>query len=372
MTAQTLANVTDARLARLRQRMQEEGVDLTVLGPTNHLRWLAGLDPHGDERPVMLFISQAYAGMLMPVLNAASVRQHTDLPFHTWRDDEGPAVALGDLIAATGVDPANLNVALDEGMRADFALRVLDALPGARRTFTHGTVSALRSEKEDTEYRALKASALINDRAVMAGFDALREGMTEKDVAEVIAAHYASEGARTEFISVCFGANGAFCHHHTGETRLTRETAVLIDAGCRFMGYPSDMTRAGWFGTNPDAEFLTVAGVVEGAVQAALAASKPGVAAREVDRAARGVITEAGYGPNFLHRTGHGLGIELHEEPYISGASERPLGPGNVYSIEPGVYLADRFGVRLEEVVFLRPEGAEVLSEMPRTPVIRG
>ena len=371
MTAQMATGMTEARLARLRQRMQEEGVDLTVIGPTNHLRWLAGLDPHGDERPVMLFVSQRYAGMLMPVLNAASVRQHTDLPFHTWRDDEGPAVALGELIAATGVDPANLNVALDEGMRADFALRVLDALPGARRTFTHGTVSALRAEKEDTEYRALKASALINDRAVMAGFDALREGMTEKDVAAVIADHYASEGAKTEFISVCFGANGAFCHHHTGETRLGRDMAVLIDAGCRHMGYPSDMTRSGWFGT-PEPEYLKVVSVVEGAVAAALAASKPGVPARDIDRAARGVITAAGYGQNFLHRTGHGLGIELHEEPYISGASDRPLAPGNVYSIEPGVYLADRFGVRLEEIVFLRPDGAEVLSELPRTPVIRG
>lgn len=363
---------THQRIERLRQRMRATGTDLTVLGPTSHLRWLTGLNPHGDERPVMLFVSQSYAGMLMPVLNAESVRQHTDLPFHTWRDDEGPARALGELIGAAGVDPANMALSLDEGMRADFALRVLDALPGARRSFTHATVSALRAEKGEDEYGALKASALLNDRAVMAGFDALREGISEQEVADVIAAAYASEGATPEFTSVCFGANGAFCHHHTGPARLQRGMAVLIDAGARHMGYPSDMTRVGWFGGEPDAEFLKITAIVDGAVEAAIAAARTGRPAREVDAAARGVISRAGYGEKFLHRTGHGLGMEIHEEPYITGVSDQPLAAGNVFSIEPGVYLHGRFGIRLEEIVFLREGGAEVLSELPRTPVIRG
>ncbi|HQY43348.1 MAG TPA: Xaa-Pro peptidase family protein [Paracoccaceae bacterium] len=365
-------NLTVAdKIDHLRQRMREAGVDLTVLGPTTHLRWLAGLDPHGDERPVLLFVSQSYAGMLMPSLNAESVRQHTDLPFHLWQDHVGPDAALRALIDETGINPAKVSLSLDEGMRADFALLVLDALPGARRSFTEGTVSALRAKKGDAEYRALKASALVNDRAVMAGFDALREGISETEVAEVIAAAYAAEGAATEFISVCFAANGAFCHHHTGPSRLTRDSAVMIDAGGRFQGYPSDMTRVGWFG-KPTEEFLSIAAVVEGAVAAAIDASKPGQPAKAVDQAARGVIDRAGYGANFLHRTGHGLGIELHEEPYITGASERALAPGNVFSIEPGIYLNGRFGVRLEEIVFLRREGAEVLSELSRAPVIRG
>lgn len=362
---------TADKIARLRHKMRENGIDLTVLGPTTHLRWLTGLDPHGDERPVLLFVSQTYAGMLMPALNAESVRQHTDLPFHLWKDHEGPGAALADLIGKTGIDPARVRLSLDEGMRADFALRVLDALPGAERAFTTGTVSALRADKSEEEFRLLKASAVLNDRAVMAGFDALREGITELEVAEAIAAVYAEAGATTEFTSVCFAANGAFCHHHTGPTRLTRDCAVLIDAGGRLNGYPSDMTRVGWFGTPTD-EFLAVTAVVEGAVAAALAAARPGLPARVVDEAARDVITRAGHGPEFPHRTGHGLGIELHEEPYITGTSERPLAAGNVFSIEPGVYLAGRYGVRLEEIVYLRAEGPEVLSDLPRTPVIRG
>lgn len=368
MTALTTAQ-TNARINRLRMQMAATGTDLTVVGPTSHMRWLAGLNPHGDERPVMVFVSQSYAALLIPGLNADSVRQHTDLPFHTWTDEEGPEAALETLLDKTGVDRSNVSVSIDETMRADFALRVLDALPGARRQFTDTTVGALRAEKEDDEYHALKASALVNDRAVQAGFAAIREGITEAEVAEVIAGVYADSSASPEFISVCFGGNGAFPHHHTGQTPLVRNTAILIDAGARHMGYPSDMTRVGWFGT-PSAEFDKVAAVVEGAVQAALAAAKPGVPASAVDDAARGVIAKAGYGPLFKHRTGHGLGIDIHEAPYITAVSTGLLKAGNVFSIEPGVYLSGDFGIRLEEIVIMRGDGPEILSEMPRHPVI--
>jgi Xaa-Pro dipeptidase len=364
-----MTGIATQRIAALRKRMAAARVDLTVLGPTSHMRWLAGLNPHGDERPVLLFVSQSYAGLLIPGLNAASVRQHTDLPFHCWRDEEGPSAALADLLAKTGVNADAVSLSLDEAMRADFALLVLDALPGAKRQFLGATVGALRAEKSEDEYRALKASAVLNDRAVEAGFAALREGITEAEVAEVIATVYAQAGATTEFTSVCFGGNGAFPHHHTGDTPLARDTAVLIDAGARHMGYPSDMTRVGWFGT-PSAEFLKVAEIVECAVVAALMAAQPGAPASAVDNAARSVIATAGYGAMFQHRTGHGLGIDIHEEPYITATATKPLRPGNVFTIEPGIYLAGTFGLRLEEVVFLRPDGPEVLSEMPRHPVI--
>lgn len=363
-----MSSVTTTRIARLRGRMAETGVDLTVLGPTSHMRWLAGLDPHGDERPVLLCVSQTYAGFLMPSLNADSVRQDTDLPFHAWKDDEGPAAALAELLANCG--PVK-SISIDETMRADFALSVLDLLPGARRSFTGETVSLLRAEKDEEEYQRLKASALVNDKVFRVAFDSLREGMSELDLAAIMTEAYKAEGAAPEFLIVGFGANGAFPHHHTGEARLQRNMAVLIDCGARFGGYPSDMTRMVWFG-EPTAEFLTVADTVERAVQAAVAAARPGVPARTVDAAARGVITEAGYGPRFLHRTGHGVGIDIHESPYITATSDLPLRPGNVFSIEPGIYLEGKFGVRLEEVVFLREAGAEILSELPRTIVLRG
>lgn len=356
------------RLSNLRTRMADTRTDLVVIGPSSHMMYLAGLEPHGDERPVFLMVSAEFAGFLMPALNADSARQHTDLPFFPWSDAEGPAAALEQLIDATGVPRISPSLVLDETMRADFALLVLDALPGASRRFTHDTVGYLRSCKDAAEYDALKNSALLNDQAMAHGFASLREGMTEAELATIIGDFYKAHGATGEFTIVCFGANGAFPHHHSGDTRLKCGDAVLIDTGGRIGGYPSDMTRVGYFGSAPEG-FTEIHDVLDRAVQAAIAAAKPGVVARDVDKAARDVITAAGYGPNFLHRTGHGLGIDVHETPYITATSESVLDEGMVFSIEPGIYLQGRFGLRLEEIVIIRNGQAEILSAMPRDAV---
>lgn len=362
-----MAAILSERMSKLRARMAATGTDLVVIGPSSHMQWLAGLSPHGDERPVMLMVARDYAGFLMPALNVESSRAGTDLPFFPWADDEGPAAALDGLLDATGIDRATCSIVLDETMRADFALLVLDALPGARRRFTDDTVSALRAVKDETEYAALKRSALINDAAARAAFAALRPGVTERDIEAVIRDAYKAHGAAPEFTSVCFAGNGAYPHHHTGDTGLRDGDAVLIDTGCRIDGYPSDMTRVGYLGKAPE-EFETVAQIVERAVRAALAAVKPGVRASEVDRAARSVIADAGYGGHFPHRTGHGLGVDIHEPPYITASSGTELEEGMVFSIEPGIYLPGRFGMRLEDIVIVRGDGPEILSELPRDP----
>ncbi|PVA05986.1 M24 family metallopeptidase [Thalassorhabdomicrobium marinisediminis] len=359
------------RLSKLRTRMAEIGTDLVALGPTSHMDWLTGVNPHGDERPVMLLVSQDYAGFLMPALNADAARKSTDLPFHTWADDLGPDAALAELLGKCNVSGAGRSVAVDEAMRADFALLLLDAMDAPKRSFAADSVGLLRQLKDDAEYEALRASARLNDEAAMAGFAALAEGVTERDVQAAIHAHYKANGAQAEFTIVGFGGNGAFPHHHTGDTKLEKNMAVLIDTGCRLNGAPSDMTRCGWFGDTPSDEFLKVAGIVEDAVQAALEVSRPGVVASEIDRAARSTIEKAGYGERFLHRTGHGLGVDIHEPPYISASATTQMRVGNVYSIEPGIYLEDKFGVRLEDIVILREDGPEILSGLPRTLVMK-
>ncbi|MDI6027373.1 Xaa-Pro peptidase family protein [Corticibacterium sp. UT-5YL-CI-8] len=351
-------------MIRLRERMAETETDLVVLGPSSHMKWLADLSPHGDERPVLLIVSPGHAGFLMPALNVDSSRQHTDLPFYPWADSEGPDAALTALLQASGISETP-SLAIDETMRADFALLVLDALPGAKRKFTDDTVGFLRAQKDDSEYQALKANALINDGAMRAAFAALKPGVTELEIAAVVRDYYVAHGATAEFTSICFGENGAFPHHHTGSRVLGEDEAVLIDIGGRSNGYPSDMTRVAVAGTPPEG-FDEVHAVLDRAVKAAIAVAKPGVAAKEVDKAARDVIIEAGYGEFFLHRTGHGLGIDIHEPPYITATAETILEEGNVFSIEPGIYLAGRFGLRLEEIVILRGNRAEVLSQLPR------
>lgn len=354
------------RLSRLRTRMQQTGTDLVALGPTSHMAWLSGADPHGDERPVLLLVSQTYAGFLMPALNANSVRQATDLPFETWTDEEGPSNALAAILASCNADASGRTVAIDEAMRADFALLLLDAMDTPVRTFSGETLCHLRAMKDTAEIEALRICAELNDAAAMAGFEALREGASERDIARVITDHYKANGAKPEFTIVAFGANAAFPHHHTGDKVLENNMAVLIDTGCRLNGYPSDMTRCGWFGDAPEEEFLHAASVLEEAVQAALAAVHPGVIARDIDKAARDVITAAGYGEAFVHRTGHGLGLDIHEPPYITASSEAELLEGNVFSIEPGIYLEGRFGIRLEDIVMVSHDGAQILSTLPR------
>jgi len=363
-----MSTILTQRMANLRALMAKTETDLVVIGPSSHMQWLADLSPHGDERPVMLLVSQSHAGFLMPALNVDSARQHTDLPFFPWADAEGPDAALEALLKASNIDRASPSVVLDETMRADFALLLLDALPGARRRFTGDTVSHLRALKDDAEYQALKASALLNDRAMAAGFAALKAGITEIEIANVIVEFYKAHGATQEFTSVCFGGNGAFPHHHTGTTKLKSGDAVLIDTGCRIEGYPSDMTRVGYFGTAPEG-FAEIHAILEAAVTAALKAARPGAKAKDVDKAARDVITDAGYGDKFVHRTGHGMGIDIHETPYITASAETVLEPGMVFSIEPGIYLAGRFGLRLEEIVILREDGPEILSAMPREAI---
>ena len=357
---------TEERISALRARMRREGVDLVALGPGAHMQWLLGFVPHADERPCLLCVSASNAALLMPELNADGSRRSTDLPFHEWSDADGPEGAFDRLVAELGVGGAG-RLVLDETMRADFAALVQDALPGAERQFTASTVGLLRMQKDDDEYAVLKRSALLADQAMQAGWAAMKPGMTELDVAEVIRARFSALGALPLFTIVGAGGNGAMPHHHTGETALQSGDAVVMDIGAGMDGLSSDITRMAVLGTPPEG-YLEVHAIVEAAVQAAMSAARPGVLAKDVDAAARGVITEAGYGPSFLHRTGHGLGVEVHEPPYLTSVSETVLLPGMVFSIEPGIYLPGRFGIRLEEIVILREDGPEILSELPRDP----
>lgn len=357
---------TATRLMALRQRMNDTGTGLVAIAPGSHMDWVLGFHPHPDERPCLLLIAAEKETFLMPALNAEGTRAFTDIGFHTWADDEGPVEALQAALAAIGAETPGL-VALDETMRADFALLLIDALPaGTRRDFTPATLGGLRMRKDSAEYAKLKMNAGIADRAMQAAFSAVKPGMTEKDLAAEIRAHFSSEGASPQFWIVGAGGNGAFPHHSASDRVIKEGDAVVIDIGGRKQGFPSDITRMAVIGLPPEG-YGEIHTIVEKAVQAALKAARPGVPARDVDAAARKVITDAGYGDYFVHRTGHGMGIDGHEPPYITATSDTVLEEGMVFSIEPGIYLPGRFGIRLEDIVILRENGPEILSSLPRT-----
>ena len=352
------------KINSLRARMKDNDVDLVALGPGTHMNWLLGFNPYPDERPCLLLIGKEKEAFLMPSVNAEDARKRTDIEITSWKDENGPDQALKDALLYIGESTAK-HIAIDEAMRSHFALIVIEALPNPTYEFTTSTIGALRMRKDQTEFINLKENALIDDRAMQAGFAAIKEGVTELEIGEAINKHFISEGAKPQFCIVGSGPNGAFPHHHTGDRKVKYGDAVLIDIGGRKGTFPSDMTRMSVLGEPPEG-YLEIHAIVERAVQAAMSAAKPGVMAKDVDAAARGVITEAGYGEFFVHRTGHGLGIDIHEPPYITATSEVILDEGMVFSIEPGIYLQSRFGVRLEEIVILRADGPEILSELTR------
>jgi Xaa-Pro aminopeptidase len=360
--------MTTDRLGALRQAMRAEGVDLLALGPGAHMRWLLGFAPHADERFLLLLVTDAGAVFVMPALEADSAGRWTKLPMRLWTDAEGPFAAMDAALAAVGATEAR-RVAVDETMRADFALTLLARLPRAEHVFGESTIGLLRMRKDAAERAALKKSSDLADQAVRAAMAAIRPGVTEAEIARVVEETFSDAGASTLFTIVGAGANGAFPHHQTGVTPLRAGDAVVIDIGARLDGAPSDITRMAIVGEKPEG-YDEIHAIVEGAVRAAMDAARPGARAHQVDDAARRHIAAHGYADHFLHRTGHGLGIEVHEPPYITGSSQTVLEEGMVFSIEPGIYLAGRFGIRLEEIVYLTAEGPERFSNLPRNVVL--
>ncbi|MDA3920202.1 MAG: Xaa-Pro peptidase family protein [Salinisphaera sp.] len=352
------------RLQSLREKMATDNIDLLVLGPDSHMRWLLGFAPHADERPCVLFVSAASSAFLMPGLNAEDVAAQTDITLHRWGDGDGPSEALKSALYSFGArSPAR--IAIDETLRADHALLVLEMLPGVDYCYASSVVGALRLKKDSDERHGLTASARVNDGAMQAAFVAVRPGTTEREIAAVVQGYYLDHGAKPGFDIIGSGPNGAYPHHASGNRTIQAGDAIVIDIGGIYQGYPSDMTRMAFVGEPPE-DYRQVHAIVDDALQAALAAARPGVKAKTVDAAARRIIEASGYGEYFTTRTGHGLGLDIHEAPYLSPTSETILEPGMVFSIEPGIYMPDRYGVRLEEIVYLTETGPDIFSRLPR------
>lgn len=343
--------------------MRSAGVDLLGVSPSDDLYYLLGYSPRADERPCYLFVTADDALFLVPELNASQARAHLDLPFLAYTDAEGPSAALAqarDRIGATG------RISAGDTMRADFLLLLQARWHGSEFVPGSQVVAPVRMIKSADEVAALRRSASTADVAMDAAFAACRPGVTEEEVARAVAEAFALQGvSEVGFAIVGGGPNSAYPHHHSGSRELQSGEPVLVDLGGRLDGYASDITRMAYLG-EPPKRYREVHTAVEMAVRAAMDAALPGRPLADVDRAARSVIEEAGYGAYFTHRTGHGIGISGHEAPSVTHTDESPLQEGMAFSIEPGIYLEGEFGVRLEEIVIVTRSGAERLSILPR------
>jgi Xaa-Pro aminopeptidase len=354
------------RLGALRQRMGEAELDLVALAPSDNLRYVVGFSPFADERACMLLVTSESALVLMPSLNAEqAAAKAPELELVTWDDDAGPLDALRGMLERVGGAAAR-RTGVDPEMRADHLLLLQEAIPNTTFVTASVAVRPLREVKSAEELRLLQAAAQAADDAVRAACSACRPGAMELDVGEAAAAAFHAAGCQEVlFTIVAGGPNGAYPHHDSGRRALGAGDAVVIDIGARLDGYASDITRMAFVGV-PTARYLEVHGVVEAAVQAGLGATRAGATCHDVDAAARSAIEDAGFGEYFVHRTGHGLGLSVHESPWIMRGEDVELRVGMVHSIEPGIYLPGEFGVRLEEIVHVTADGCERFSRLSR------
>jgi Xaa-Pro aminopeptidase len=341
-----------------------DGLDALVVGPSPDFLYLTGYAPPPLERATLLVLRPgSEPTIIVPELERplAAASPAGDLMAVTgWVDGEDPYLALAGLVPARG------RIAVSDRLWAVHLLRLQTALPETSFASGDPVIGRVRAVKDEDELAALRDAAAAADAAFREICAGRFLGRTEAAVAADLAGLLVSNGHdRADFTIVASGPNSASPHHDPGGRAISASDAIVMDFGGELRGYFSDTTRTVVV-REPPGGFEDVYRVVRDAQEAAFGVVAPGIAAQEVDRVARRVIEAAGYGASFIHRTGHGIGLELHEPPYLVEGNDIPLMPGMTFSIEPGVYLEGRFGVRIEDIVAVTPEGGERFNRSPR------
>ena len=400
----------EERIRAVRDRLRDAGADALALFPSTNTRYLTGYAEEPSERHLLLFVvPDADPVFLVPELSGEQVRAASAVDdVRTWADDEDPVAAVGSVLSELGVpgggDPAGDDdsgdgdsagdsdpggddftghdsagsdaadaprLLVDDTMHARFTLDLRELRPGAEFGLASELLADLRVRKDGAEVGALRRAGEAADavvRELRADGDEV-VGTTEAELARHIEDRLAANGgAGVSFETIVgSGPNGAMPHHTHGDRTIGAGDPVVLDFGTRVDGYPSDQTRTLVFGDeSPPEGFREVHRLVREAQEAAVEAVEPGATAGEVDAAAREAIESGGYGDEFVHRTGHGVGLDVHEEPYIVSGSDRELEPGMVFSVEPGVYLSGEFGVRIEDLVVVTDDGCVRLNRTDR------
>ena len=362
------AAARSARLARVRERLAETGADGLLLSHGADLPWLTGYRAMPLERLTMLVLPrEGEAVLLVPELEAPRVPAlPAEVSVRPWSDGEEPLDLVAGLLGGT---VSRLGVS-DRAWAAT-VLGLQERLPGAALFAASKVTSVLRAVKDEAEVAVLRMASAAADRvaAALQGGEIRLSGRSEREVSAELSARLLAEGHRkVNFAIVGSGPNGASPHHEAGDRVIGRGDVVVCDFGGEFalpgedVGYCSDITRTVAVG-DPGGEVRECYEVLRAAQAAGVAAARQGAAAEDVDGAARSIIAEAGFGDRFVHRTGHGIGLEEHEDPYLVEGNTEPLRPGHAFSVEPGIYLPGRFGMRLEDILVVEDESAEVLNE---------
>jgi Xaa-Pro dipeptidase len=352
-----------------------KGSELAAIAvvPGANLRYLAGLDMHMNERlTVAFFPAEGPPAMVLPALEAPRAQAQAQVPlrFYTWDDAAGPYEALRRCLADLGL--AGRRVGVEYTAMRVLELRGIEQAAEIQAEDATPILASLRMVKDEAELAAMRAAVRIVEAGLRAAIGQVRARMTERELAEIWEREMGVAGGAPSFSTIiASGPNAANPHHSNGERAFQRGDLIVMDGGALCDGYASDITRTIALG-EPSAEARRIYELVLAANAAGRAACRPGATGEAIDRAARTVIEAGGYGPQFLHRTGHGLGLEIHEPPYIVANDRGSLAPGATFTIEPGIYVAGLCGVRIEDDVVITADGAESLTTFERELIIVG
>ncbi|HUG14916.1 MAG TPA: Xaa-Pro peptidase family protein [Thermomicrobiales bacterium] len=361
--------VIEARLARAREVMSEQGVDFLFVTPSSDLIYMLGYPAHASERMTLLCVPRdGEPFVVVPTLEASRLESRKGIvDIHRWEETESPSELTARLVEGAN----GATIAISDQTWSIFLLRLRQALPESG--FTSGTdvLRQLRMIKDEQEIAYLRHAGSATDKAWNTFVETCTlAGRTERDAADDIRRLLAENGLPSPgFLIVGSGPNSASPHHMTSDRVIQEGDAVVFDFGSTWHHYWSDLTRTVHVGEASD-EFRVVYDTVLAANRAARAAVRPGVPCEAIDRAARDVIEAAGYGEYFIHRVGHGLGLDGHEEPYMVSGNTLPLKPGMVFSDEPGIYIPGRFGVRIEDILVCTEDGVESFNDARRDLVV--
>jgi Xaa-Pro aminopeptidase len=351
-----------SRLDRLRTLMEGDGTSVALLSVGADLPYFTGYEAMPLERLTMLVVpADGEATLVVPRLEAPRVIDRGAFSVRDWGETNDPveivAGIVGNRTRAVIADPT----------WSIFLLGLQSLIPKASFASATPLTRELRMRKEPEEIRWLRHAAEATDRVVARLDEVSFAGRSERAVAGDIAAMTVAEGHDlSTFTILASGPNSASPHHETGDRTVLEGDSIVLDFGGRAHGYHSDTTRTLHVGS-PSARYTAAFDVLERAQAAGRAAVVPGVPAQEIDRATRAVIADAGYGDFFIHRTGHGIGIEGHEHPYIVEGNELPVETGMTFSIEPGIYVPGEFGMRIEDIVAVGPDGIDELNRSDRS-----
>jgi Xaa-Pro dipeptidase len=355
------------RIARAQAELKARNLDLLVLEPSTNFQYFASYNPGRSERLILLMIPANSAPVIVcPSFEVERIKRNTTVSdARGWEEQEDPWLLVAKAAAQMKPRGRAGEVAVEPTTSYQSYVRLTTKVRGWIPRDGTAITERLRIIKSPEEIALIRQAIAATEASIAATFSQLAVGMTERDVSALLSREMASRNSPGGGL-VQFGPSSALPHGGPSAGQLARETVVLIDAGSRVEGYTSDITRTIWFGDAPPDEFKKVYNIVHDAQTAVIENAKPGVwQCQQVDRAARKVITDAGYGQYFTHRLGHGMGMDGHEPPYMVEGNTLLLEPGIVFTDEPGIYQLGKFGVRIEDDCMMTPTGVEVLSHRP-------